>query len=486
MLNKICVLLLLVCGLAGCDKQAANQYQDIRLAVAQAPINLDPRYATDAASARVNRLIYRSLVGFDVNSKVIPDLATWQVISPNQYRFKLGTSGRVFHDGSQLNAEDVQATYTSLIALKGSPLSAEFSNVEQIKTPDEDTVDFYLKQADSTFPSKLIIGILPAKRINTEKAAESAYLGRQPLGSGPLKFESWQHVLKLKRVNDGQAITVLEVKDPTVRVLKLLRGEVDILQGDLPPELVKYLKQQTQVKVTEVAGANFSYLGFNFQDKTLANLKVRQAIAHAVNRPAIIQQALVGGTREAGAILPPEHWAGNGDLKAYEYNPALSKQLLQEAGIKLPLKISYKTSTDPQRVRLATIMQAQMREAGIEMEIRSLDWGTFFEDVKQGHFQLFGLTWVGINTPDIYAKAFGSDNAPPKGFNRGCFGDAQLDALLTKQDWKAATAYIHQQLPYVPLWYEGQFAATRSNISQYRPKADGNWDDLARVVRIDH
>jgi peptide/nickel transport system substrate-binding protein len=128
-------------------------------------------------------------------------------------------------------------------------------------------------------------------------------------------------------------------------------------------------------------------------------------------------------------------------------------------------------------------MQAQMREAGIEMEIKSLDWGTFFEDVKQGNFQLFGLTWVGINTPDIYVKAFASDNVPPQGFNRGRFADAQLDALLAKQDWKATTTYIHQQLPYVPLWYEGQFAATRNDIQAYAPKADGNWDDLAQVTR---
>lgn len=476
------ILLFLCTGLIACQLQQQPR-QDIRLAVAQAPINLDPRYATDAASARVNRLIYRSLVSFDSASKVVPDLATWQLVSPTQYRFKLGAVGRSFHDGSALNAEDLQATYQSLIALKDSPLSAEFANIQQIKVLDADTVDFYLKQADGAFPSKLIIGILPAKTIES-----GTDIGHHPIGSGPLKFESWQHVLQLRRVNDGQAITLLEVKDPTVRVLKLLRGEVDILQGDLPPELVKYLKKhsikkQSAVNVQEGAGANFSYLGFNCQDKTLANLKVRQAIAHAINRSTIIQQALVGGTREAGAILPPEHWAGNSDLPAYEYDPALARQLLQEAGIQLPLKITYKTSTDPQRVRLATIMQAQMRESGIEMEIKSLDWGTFFEDVKQGNFQLFGLTWVGINTPDIYLKAFASDNVPPQGFNRGRFADAYLDALLANQDWKAATTYIHQQLPYVPLWYEGQFAATRNNIQEYVPKADGNWDDLAQVTR---
>lgn len=478
MLNKICALLFLLCSLAACHKQEASQRQDIRLAVAQAPINLDPRYATDAASARVNRLLYRSLVGFDASSKPIADLATWQVISPRQYRFRLGEAGRTFHDGSLLTSKDIQATYESLLALKDSPLSAEFANISRIKILDDDTLDFYLSSPDNAFPAKLIIGILPATQIS-----QSRDFSHHPLGSGALAFVSWTNTLQLKRVADSQAISLIEVKDPTVRIIKLMRGEVDILQGDLPLELVRYLKVQSTIKVTESNGANFSYLGFNLQDKTLANLKVRQALAHAINRPLIIQQALVSGTREAGAILPPEHWAGNKTLAPYTYNPALSKQLLQEAGIKLPLHLVYKTSTDAQRVRLATIMQAQMAEAGIQLEIKSLDWGTFFEDVKQGHFQLFGLTWVGINTHDIYAKAFGSDNAPPQGFNRGRFSDTQLDALLAKQDWRAATNYIHQQLPYVPLWYEGQFAATRADISQYAPKPDGNWDDLSKVVR---
>jgi peptide/nickel transport system substrate-binding protein len=478
MIKKIYVLLIVLCSLSACHKQEADQRQEIRFAIAQAPINLDPRYATDGASARINRLMYRSLVGFDASSKPIADLATWQMISPTQYRFKLGKAGRTFHDGASLKAQDVQATYESFLSLKDSPLSAEFTNISRIQTLDDNTFDFHLKSADNVFPAKLIIGILPASQI-----AQGRDFSHHPLGTGPLAFVSWANTLKLKRVVDSQPITLLEVKDPTVRILKLMRGEVDILQGDLPPELVRYLKAQPTIKVTESKGANFSYLGFNLQDKTVAKLKVRQAVAHAINRLEIIQQALVGGTRKAGAILPPEHWAGNKSLESYAYNPTLSKQLLKEAGVQLPLHLVYKTSTDAQRVRLATIMQAQMAEAGIALEIKSLDWGTFFEDVKQGHFQLFGLTWVGINTPDIYAKAFGSDSAPPKGFNRGRFSDATLDALLAKQDWQAATNIIHQQLPYVPLWYEGQFTATRADISQYAPKADGNWDDLANVIR---
>jgi peptide/nickel transport system substrate-binding protein len=476
MLKKYLFLLCLL-SLMACHQQDANIGRgDIRFGIAQAPINLDPRYATDAASARVNHLLYRALVRFDEHYQVQPDLASWQIVSPTQYRFSLGSSGRIFHDGDQLDASDVQVTYQSLLDLKDSPISAEFSNIKQIKLLDKNTLDFYLEQADSHFPSKLIIGILPAVEIKQEHD-----FSHHPMGSGPLKFVSWQDTLQLMRVSDGQKISLLEVKDPTVRILKLKRGEIDLLQGDLPPELVTYLKHQDDLNVIESSGANFSYIGFNLQDPILGNPLVRRAIAHSINRQVIIQQALVGGSREAGAILPPEHWAGNAHLTSYDYNPVLAKELLMQAGVSLPLKLVYKTSTDAQRLRLATIMQAQMHEAGIDLEIKSLDWGTFFEDVKQGQFQLFGLTWVGVNTPDIYAKAFASYNLPPKGFNRGRFSDAHLDGLLDKHDWQAATAYIHQQLPYVPLWYEGQFVAFRHGISQYQPKLDGNWDDLESI-----
>ena len=456
-----------------------DMHADIRFAIAQAPLNLDPRYATDAASERVNRLLYQPLVDFDAASKSMPLLASRVDQNELEYHIVLKKPRAPFHDGAPLNAEDVAATYTSLLALKDSPHTAEFANVADVKAEDADTVVFTLKQADAHFLAKLIIGILPKRLI--EKGHDFSH---NPVGSGPLKFVSWQNKLVLQRVQDRQIIALQEVKDPTVRVLKLLRGEADLLQGDLPPELVKYLKNKPDVRVKSSVGANFSYLGLNIQDPILSNLRVRQAIAHGIDRQTMIDKVMVKDSRIAGAILPPEHYAGNKNLAPYDYNPDLCKRLLQEAGFKLPLKLVYKTSTDAQRVRYATILQAQLAPAGIDLEIRSLDWGTFFEDVKQGNFQLFGLTWVGIKTPEIYAKAFGSANAPPNGFNRGRYADAKLDVLLSKEDWPAATARIHAQLPYIPLWYEGQFAAMRQNIQDYSPKPDGNWDDLTLVNRL--
>jgi peptide/nickel transport system substrate-binding protein len=469
-------ILLFCLLLAACGKPV--NHEEIRMALAQAPINLDPRYASDAASERINHLIYRPLVDFDANSRPQPALAKWQQLSPLHYRFTLLAERAQFHDGSRLDAVDVVATYSSLLALKDSPHTAEFANIRQVRMVDENTVDFILHEADDMFPSRLIIGILPA-----EKIASGHDFSRQPVGNGPLRFLSWQGSVRLERVADHQAFSLMEVRDPTVRVLKLLRGEIDLLQGDLPPELVNYLKQQSGMVVNEVQGSNYSYLGFNLEDPQLAKPEVRRAIAHAIDRKKILQEVLVGGSRQATSILPPEHWAGHRTLVPYEYDPARARALLQQAGITLPLKLVYKTSTDAQRVRLATVMQAQMREAGIQLEIRSLDWGTFFDDVKHGKFQLYGLTWVGIRTPEIYRLAFHSASVPPAGANRGRYRDVLTDRLIEAADWQAVSERVHQMLPYVPLWYEGQFVAMRDNLSDYQIQPDGSWDGLATVKR---
>lgn len=462
--------------LAACSRPPATD--EIRFAIAQAPLTLDPRYATDAASERINRLLYRPLVDFDAHFRPVPALANWEETDALHLRFTLAPTGRNFHDGSRLTAQDVVATYRSLLALKDAPHSAEFANIAEVQAPDDAHVVFTLRQPDAQFAARLIIGILPARLI-----AAGHDFSRQPVGSGPLKLTSWERGVRLQRISDGQRIVLEEVRDPTVRVLKLLRGEADLLQGDLPPELVAYLEQQPEVRVQAVPGANYSYLGFNMQDPQLKNPLIRRAVTLAVDREAIIRHALVSESRAATAILPPEHWAGNPALQPYPYDPDGARALLLQAGVRLPLKLVYKTSTDVQRVRLATIMQAQMQRAGIALEIRSLDWGTFFDDVKHGQFQLFGLTWVGIKTPEIYRLAFHSDSVPPKGANRGQVRDAGLDALIERQDWPAATQNIHQLLPYVPLWYEGQFAASRAGIIGYAPAVDGNWDGLATIGR---
>lgn len=470
---KLALSLLLCLLLCACTNKSP---QDIRFAIAQAPINFDPRFASDAASERINRLLYCAPVDFDAHVNPVPWLTRWRVISDTEYEFTLTDQCSRFHDGETLSIDDFIETYRSMANDTRSPHHEEFSTIASFKKLSGKTVRITLKQPDRFFPSKLVVGVLPAKKLHSQYM-----FATQPIGSGGFKWISGKEHLRLERLRDGQHVVFEVVKDPTVRALKLMQGETDILQGDMPPELVKYLSEQTNIKMLAREGTNFSYLGLNLQDPLLNNIAVRQALALGIDTSSIIQHVLVQQSRRANVILPPEHWAGNAGLAFTSYNPQKAKQLLQQAGLTLPVQLEYKTSTDPQRLRLATILQAQLAKAGFAITIKSLDWGTYFQDIKQGNFQLYSLTWVGIKTPQIYTQAFHSLALPPQGFNRGNVNDPVLDEMLEHQDWQAAGERIYKALYYVPLWYEGQFAASTQRVNGFELHPDGNWDGLHRV-----
>lgn len=480
---------------------APAQDQTLRIGLASAPVTLDPRFATDATSSRINRLLYARLVDFNDQQLPVPALASWTEISPTHYRFRLQDADsdtksnmREFHDGSPLTAHDVKSTYDSILDPEtGSPHRATLAMIERIDVVDADTVDFYLSKADILFPAYLVIGVLPAKQLVAAHPFQ-----RQPVGSGPFRFIDWPEEgrLHLQRRHDGQVVGFVRIADATVRVLKLLRGEVDMLQNDLSPELVAYLDKRKDIHVTRAQGSNFTYLGFNLRDPLAGNAKVRRAIAHAIDRKAVIQYVMGNSARPASALLPPTHWAGNPELGLLEYNPEKARALLAEAGYSAtrPLRITYKTSTNAFRVRLATVLQSQLKAVGIEVDLRSYDWGTFYGDIKAGNFQMFSLSWVGIKTPDIFRYVFHSESVPPNGANRGRFVDTVVDDLIhvagEAPSLETQAVYYRQlqtrlleALPYVPLWYEDHVFAMREGVSGYHVGLDGNYDGLLHLQR---
>lgn len=464
----------------------------LRFGLASNPVTLDPRFATDAASTRINRLLYSRLVDFNTQFQAMPALASWIMIDPQRYRFLLASDRSPFQDGTELTAEDVKATYDFILdAGNASPHRATLDMIQRIEVHDSDTVDFILSKPDPLFPGRLVVGILPRSGIVAGRR-----FNRDPMGSGPFEFVDWPRDdrLQIRRRSDGLLVDFVRVPKPNVRVLKLVRGELDMIQGDLPHEIVGWLEGRDEVRVTRVLGTTFAYLGFNMEDPVVGNLDVRRAIAHAIDREAIIRYVLGGSARPASAILMPNHWASDPDLPLIEYDPERARLLLKMAGYgeSNEPRIVYKTSSDPFRVRLATIIQDQLAQVGIRVELRTYDWGTFYGDIKAGNFQMYSLAWVGIKMPDIFRYVFHSKSIPPAGANRGRFVDAAADQLIEQAEsepqleqqaryYRELQALVLRELPYVPLWYEDQVLASRRGISGYEVKPDGNYDGLIQV-----
>ncbi len=489
--NTAFLILVGVLALVSC---AEDNPATLRFGMSADPVTLDPRFATDAASTRINRLLYQRLVDFNERFEPIASLATWERLSPTQYRFTLSDSAGKFHNNAPLRAADVKATYESvLLPSNGSPHRAGLEMIERIDIRDERIVDFTLSRPDALFPGRLVIGILPEREI-----VGSHDFARDPIGSGAFEFVDWRADgnLRIRRLADQQMVEFVRVPQPTVRVLKLVRGELDMLQGDLPTELIQWLVERGDVRVQQRRGTNFAYIGFNMSDPIVGELSVRKAIAHAIDREAIIRFVMGGAARPASAILTPNHWAGNPELEGLAYDPERAISLLHEAGYgpENPVRIVYKTSSDPFRIRLATILQEQLGRVGIEVDLRSYDWGTFYADVKAGRFQMYSLAWVGIKMPDIFKYALHSASIPPAGANRGRYFSKVADNLMDEAEnaislseqadyYRQLQNHLLRELPYVPLWYEDYVFVSRADIVGYDLSSDGNYDGLIKVIR---
>ena len=485
----LCLVLAVL--VAGCSRP---EHAHIRLGVANRITTLDPRYATDAVSSRVDRLLYQRLVDFDAHQQPVPALARWERLGPRRYRFRLIEPRPRYDDGHRLDAEDVRATYASVLdPATASPHRGTLALVREIRVVDGRTIDFLLSRADPLFPGYLTLGILPARAL-----AEGHDFNRHPLGTGPFRLIARPNAGKvvLERRRDGQRIEILAVQDATVRVLKLLRGELDLIQNDLPAELLAWLAHRKGVRILRHPGSNFAYIGFNLQDPVTADRRVRLAVAKAIDRQAIIRYLLAGHARLAGGLLPPEHWAGHPGLQGILYDPEGARRLLSELGYspEHPLRLVYKTSNNAQRIRIATVLRDFLQRVGFDVQIRSHDWGTFYGDIKAGRFQMYTLAWVGIKSPDIFRYVFHSRSVPPAGANRGRYRNPEVDRLIEaaaaaedlaerQRLYRRIQEHLLVDLPYVPLWYEDQVAVVREDVTGYRLATDGNYDALVEVRR---
>ncbi len=498
---RLCVLLLFG-FLLGC--QSAEQEQGVlRVGLAQMPITLDPRFATDAASARVQDFVHRGLLKLDDNFNVQPDLAlSWDHPEPLLWRFYL-QRGVLFSDGSSVDAADVVATLEAVLDPElTSPLKASFAAIASVSAVGEGVVQIRLHKADASLLTRLNLGVLP------ESIAHAPHQAHQTIGCGAFALQSWtESALTLHRIADlkenieGKAETMRfsAVKDPVTRILKLTRGELDFVQNDLPPHLLAYIKAQ-KLHIQTRPSTTFSYIGLNMQDETLKDVRVRRALALALNRNTLKQALFADLPELAESVLTPTHWASTA-LPQLPFDRKQAEHLLDAAGFPRAddgtrFTINYRTSTDPTRLRLATAIAAMWQEVGVKVSIESLEWGGFYARIKRGDFQVFSLAWVGITDPDIYRWILHSEMWPPKGANRGRYSSAQMDAWLdaaaaasSQSERKRLYALIQHQMQadmvYIPLWYDPVIAVSGPRISGFEAKPDGSLVGLMDIELLD-
>jgi peptide/nickel transport system substrate-binding protein len=471
--------------------------------IESSPTNLDPRVGLDAYSERIDDLIFDGLLTRDQHLSVQPGLAEkWEVPDALTYIFHLHR-GVTFHNGQRLTSRDVKWTFDSLLHGKiRSTKTSVYRFVDHIDAPDDFTVVFHLKEPYATLLWNLsegAIGIVPY--------GSGEEITRHPMGSGPFRFvsaETDKEVILERNDNYwGTKARVPRVRftvipDTTTRALELRKGSADLAINALTSDMVLTLERDPHLQVQRAPGTVLQYLAFNMRDPILRDVRVRTAIACAVDRDPLIRYIWRGFVRPASSVLPPESWAYDPAALPYPHNPEKARAILDAAGYHaaangIRFHLTMKTSTEETTRLLAAVLQQQLRQIGIELDIRTFEFATFLADVTSGAFQLYPLRWVGGNEdPDIFEYAFHSDKFPPHGANRGYYSNPRMDALIDRAR-RETDQNIHRRLysevqeilardvPCINLWYFDNVLVHTRRVRNVTLNPSGNYDFLKTV-----
>ncbi len=485
------------------------------MAIENSPTNLDPRVGTDAMSERIGGLIFDALVTKDAHYQMRPWLATsWEQPDELTWIFHLRKGVR-FQDGRPLGADDVAWTVNSLIDGAGhggllTSKSGAFASVQRADARDPLTVAIRMKRPDASLLFNLSDGLFGVVPNGAGKD-----FGRAPIGSGPYRFVSaaQDNDVVVER-NPGywggasgegapklQRVRFAVIPDAVTVALELEKGSADIASNQLTLDMVHALGGRPGLQTETAEGSPVMYLNFNVApnggSNPLADLRVRQAIACAMDRGAMVHAIWRDNARLASSLLPQGHWAEApvSELAQYPHDVTRAQALLEQAGYRagkdgVRVRLEMKISTDETTRLLAEVLQAQLRDAGIALTLRASEFGTFYADVTSGRFQMYALRWIGSNEdPDIFRYALGSDRVPPKGGNRGHYVNVEVDRLLAdaarardeetrRKDFVAVQRIVSQEVPVVPLWYPNNEVVHTTRVTGIVPRVDGSFGFL--------
>jgi peptide/nickel transport system substrate-binding protein len=487
-----------VLGAAGCAPNRRRTPDDTLVVVIEAAMTTaDPRYALSSWETKLSRLVAAGLMSVDTDD-LQPRLdlaARMDRIDDRTIDVTLRPDAR-FSDGTPVTARDVIETFDSVLrpgskSLHHKGFTERFVGFE---VRGERVVRFHLHAPLATLGSDLDFGVMSPAGLGAgpyalrELTATHALLEANPHYFGPPP--------RTRRV------LIKFVRDAAARLLMLVGGSADLLQNTVRMDLIEEVRGRPRVQIASRRSVILTYLMMNNADPVLRDPRVRRAIALAIDRPSIIAAKYGGHAQLATGLLPELHWAYAGDVPRYDHDPRRARALLDEAGYRDPdgagprprMTLVYKTSSDAFRVAVARVLAAQLAEVGIDVDVRSFEFATFFADVKKGSYQLASMQSAELSEPDYYYFYFHSSRIPdaknPDGGNRWRYasrdvdrlteaGRRELDPVKRKAIYAEVQRRVATDLPVVALWHEDNIVLSNVDVQGYRITPNARLGGLA-------
>ena len=469
---------------------------------------LIPPLASDSASHEIASLVYNGLVKYNGDLQLVGDLAESWEISPDglTITFKL-RRGVHWHDGAPFTAQDVLFTYQVMVDPKTpTAYSGDYKQVQKAEVLDDYTFRVTYPKPFAPALGSWGLAMLPKHLLAGQDITRSP-LARHPIGTGPFIFKSWKtqdRIMLTYNPNyfEGRPylngyIAMVKPDQATI-FLELKAGNIDRmgltpLQYMRQTEYPKFQKMFNKFRYTAFA---YTYLGYNLVDPKFKDVRVRQALTSAIDKNEIIDGILLGLGTPATGPYKPGTWFYNPQVPTFPFDPEKAIALLAEAGWRLnaqgvqekegqPFEFTILTNQGNEvRVRTAEIIQRRLREVGVLVKIRTVEWAAFLKDfIEKGRFEAVLLGWTTGQDPDVF-DIWHSSKSNPGELNFIHYNNPEVDRLLeegrhTFDQAKRKAAYFRfqeilaQDQPYTFLFVPDSLPAVSSRIHGIKPAPAG-------------
>lgn len=437
------------------DNYLTEEGGEIINAMIGEPSNLVAMIAGDSASSAIAANIFNTLIKYDENLNHAPELASKWIISDDQKTITFKLKENLFWaDGTPLTSDDVLFTWRLVTDPNTrTPYASDYLLVKNAQTPNKQTFTVTYEQnyapALDTWAS---LQILP-KHVLKDEDINNTFFSRKPTGSGYYQLDQWingQQVTLKRNKNSTQGQALIEkltsriIPDTSSQFLELIADNIDLMNIN-PIQYQRVFPSREDLKqkigLYKELGNGYTYLGFNLKQAPFNDPKVRQAMNYAINKEEIIKGVLLGlGEAIASPYKPGTRW-DNESLSPYPYDPSKALALLKEAGYQKntagilvkdgkPFEFEILTNQNKQREMTAVLVQRRLKEIGIDVKIRVLEWASFINRfIKTGDFKAVVLGWSLSLDPDQFNIWHSSQQGPGQ-FNFVGYENPRVDELL--------------------------------------------------------